>query len=150
MRPSMGQKVSDAKNSDDSRARIIHQIELRRAPRALHEMKLSRTQRPSHELSLDPLSTEGRTSYSSSAAPLRCSRRKGYTPHESLPPQGGTSAYRADANSLLREIPCHLDPEIFRPSPKLGAHRIRSRGFAGRVPVRSASCHRTPPVPVLR
>src|SRR6266851_4334967 len=89
-------------------------------------------------------------SYSSSAAPLRCSRRKGYTPHEALPPQRGTLAYRADANSLLREIPCHLDPEILRPSPALGVHRDHSWGFVGRAPVLLTSWQRTTPVPVVR
>src|SRR6266849_1225755 len=89
-------------------------------------------------------------SYSSSAVPLRCSRRKGYTPHEALPPQRGTLAYRADANSLLREIPCHLDPEILRPSPALGVHRDHSWGFVGRAPVLLTSWQRTTPVPVVR
>src|SRR5258708_32032431 len=89
-------------------------------------------------------------SYFSSIAPFRCSRRKACTLHESLPPQGGTSACRADASSPLREILCHLDPEILRPSPELGAHPVRSRGAAGRAPVRSASWQRTPPVPVVQ
>src|SRR5258708_2450630 len=89
-------------------------------------------------------------SYSSSAVPLRCSRRKGYTPHEALPPQGGTLAYRADANSLLCEIPCHLDPEILRPSPALGVHRDHSWGFVGRAPVLLTSWQRTTPVQVVR
>src|SRR5260221_2146754 len=89
-------------------------------------------------------------SYFSSIAPFRCSRRKACTLHESLPPQGGTSACHADASSPLREILCHLDPEILRPSPELGAHPVRSRGAAGRAPVRSASWQRTPPVPVVQ
>ena len=89
-------------------------------------------------------------SYSSSLAPLGCSRRKGYTPRESRPPLGGTSAHHVDANSRRRETPCHLDPEILRPSPEVGAHRVRSRGFACRAPVLSASWQKTPPVPAVR
>src|SRR6266478_5862869 len=63
-------------------------------------------------------------SYFSSIAPFRCSRRKACTLHESLPPQGGTSACHADASSPLREILCHLDPEILRPFRNLA--RIQS------------------------
>src|SRR5260221_14466539 len=67
-------------------------------------------------------------SYFSSIAPFRCSRRKACTLHESLPPQGGTSACHPDASSPLREILCHLDPEILRPSPELGQPAASSRG----------------------
>src|SRR5258708_39113662 len=89
-------------------------------------------------------------SYFSSIPPFLCSRREACTVHESLPPQGGTSACHADASSPLREILCHLDPEILRRSPELGAHPVRSGGAAGRAPVRSPSWQKPPPVPVVQ
>src|SRR5258706_12370653 len=59
-------------------------------------------------------------------------------------------ACHADASSRLRDTPCHSDPVILRPSPELGAHRVRSTDSECGAPALSASWRRTTPVPVGR
>jgi hypothetical protein len=91
-----------------------------------------------------------RASYSSSPAHFRYSRRRAYSPHESPPPQRGTSTCRADADSLpLRDTLCRLDPQILRPFPEFGATRVRLVASAACAPVPSTSWQRTTPVPVV-
>src|SRR6185369_2456459 len=103
-----------------------------------------RTIPPSRGLSVYRL---GSVSHSFSAAASRCSRRRGYSLYESPPLLGGTSGCHADANNPLRDTTCHLDPEILRPSPELGAHQVRSRVSAGHALALLISRQRTTPVP---
>src|SRR6266404_443555 len=58
-------------------------------------------------------------------------------------------ACHADASSRLRDTPCHPDPVILRPSPELGAHRVRATDSECGAPALSASWRRTTPVPVV-
>src|SRR6267154_2207642 len=150
MRPSTGQKVSMSKSSFLFSDMILEMDCRDGRGQGMKRNPRRRNIQPPHELSVGSKSA-GRTSCPSSVAPSRCSRRKGHSPHESLPPEGGISAYHADANSQrLHDTPCHLDLEIWRPFPELGAHRVHSRAPAGHAPVLSASWLRTKPTPVVR
>src|SRR5260221_13971290 len=58
-------------------------------------------------------------------------------------------ACHADASSRIRATTCHPDLVILRPSPELGAHRVRLTDSEGGAPALSASWRRTTPVPVV-
>ena len=117
----------------------IHKTELSRDARGSHVMKSSPT------ISIRGMSfwlaycRLGRISCFSSAAPSRCNRRKVCSPHESLPSPRGRLACRADASSPQCEILCHPGPEILRPSPVFGGHRVRSRASPCRASAGSTS-----------